>query len=171
MKRGDLVLLVLLVSCQPNFQNGKTLCSDKQECPSGFVCGNDGTDNFCFDNKIAGCPSGYFYCASSGVCKVSLTQCSTTSTGSGGSGGSNGCVPTAVTSACSSAASSSTDPCEICLANQCCGPMTACANDTNCNTNYTGSAWNAFTACGSNCCLAACASSGGQGGSSGGTGG
>lgn len=48
MKRGDLILLVLFASCQPTFESGKTLCSDKQECPSGFVCGYDGTNYVCF---------------------------------------------------------------------------------------------------------------------------
>lgn len=89
MKRGDLIL-VLFVSCQPTFQDGKTLCSDKLECPSGFVCGNNGTNYVCFDNKIAGCPSGYFYCADSGTCTTSLATCSTTSTG-GSSGSTSTC--------------------------------------------------------------------------------
>ncbi len=85
MKRGDLILLVLFASCQPTFESGKTLCSDKQECPSGFVCGYDGTNYVCFDNKLAGCEKGYFYCPGSGTCKTSLTACSTTPGGSGGS--------------------------------------------------------------------------------------
>lgn len=66
MKRGDIILLVLFVSCQPTFQSGKTLCSDKMECPSGFVCGSDGTNYVCFDNKIGGGGSGGSLGGSSG---------------------------------------------------------------------------------------------------------
>ena len=42
MKRGSLILLVLFVGCSPNFQSGKTQCSDKGECPSGFICSDNG---------------------------------------------------------------------------------------------------------------------------------
>jgi hypothetical protein len=49
MKRGSLILLVAFLGCEPHFESGKTLCSDKGECPGGFVCRN----NYCFDNHSA----------------------------------------------------------------------------------------------------------------------
>jgi hypothetical protein len=47
MKRISLILLVVCLGCEPHFESGKTLCSDKGECPDGFVCRN----NLCFDNQ------------------------------------------------------------------------------------------------------------------------
>jgi hypothetical protein len=38
MKRGSLILLVLFVGCDAHFESGKTHCSNKGECPSGYVC-------------------------------------------------------------------------------------------------------------------------------------
>jgi hypothetical protein len=47
MKRGSLILLAIFLGCGPHFEDGKTLCSDKGECPGGFVCIN----NLCYDNQ------------------------------------------------------------------------------------------------------------------------
>jgi hypothetical protein len=46
---------VALAGCQPTFISGKTQCSDKNECPSGFTCVDDGTTaiHYCFD-KLPG---------------------------------------------------------------------------------------------------------------------
>ena len=49
MKRGSLIILVAFLGCEPHFESGKTICSDKGECPGGFVCRN----NYCFDNHSA----------------------------------------------------------------------------------------------------------------------
>jgi hypothetical protein len=38
MKRGSLILLVFFVGCDAHFESGKTQCSDKGECPSGYTC-------------------------------------------------------------------------------------------------------------------------------------
>ena len=38
MKRGSLIFLVFFVGCDASFQSGKTQCSDKGECPSGYLC-------------------------------------------------------------------------------------------------------------------------------------
>jgi hypothetical protein len=48
MKRGDLIFVVLLLGCSPHFESGKTQCSDKGECPSGFICLNN---NLCYDSN------------------------------------------------------------------------------------------------------------------------
>ena len=99
MKRGAFILLVFFVGCEPHFQSGRTQCSDKGDCPSGFVCGRNGTSNVCFDNKLAGCPRGYVYCPQSTTCAMSFAACpaatggSGGSAGSGGSGGSSGSCP------------------------------------------------------------------------------
>ena len=47
MKRGSLILLAIFVGCGPHFESGKTLCSDKGECPGGFFCSN----GVCVDNQ------------------------------------------------------------------------------------------------------------------------
>ena len=51
MKRGDLIFVVLLLGCSPHFESGKTQCSDKGECPSGFICLNNGASNLCYDSN------------------------------------------------------------------------------------------------------------------------
>jgi hypothetical protein len=51
MKPANLMLLILCVGCSPNFESGKTECSDKGECPSGFICLNNGTSNLCYDSN------------------------------------------------------------------------------------------------------------------------
>jgi hypothetical protein len=82
MKRPSLLLLVVVAGCQPHYSSGKTQCSDKNECPSGFVCGNDGTNsvNTCFDRGTTTCSdTGTFYCPQTNTCWQSLVDCSTVS--------------------------------------------------------------------------------------------
>jgi hypothetical protein len=139
MKRGSLTILVLFVGCSPNFQSGKTLCSDKGECPSGYVCSYNG----------AGAP------------RVCVNAPTSGTGGSGGNrdagGGSNLCGATLVTSACQDLVNSPTaDACTACLMSQCCGPAADCANDTNCATKSTGPLWNTLTACFTGCCDTGC---------------
>ena len=54
MKRGSLILLFLFVGCGPHFESGKTLCSDKGECPGGFFCSN----KVCVDSTGSGGTGG-----------------------------------------------------------------------------------------------------------------
>jgi hypothetical protein len=54
MKRGSVILLVGFLGCEPHFESGKTLCSDKGECPGGFFCSN----GVCVDNQLAGGSGG-----------------------------------------------------------------------------------------------------------------
>jgi hypothetical protein len=70
MKRHGIVILLAAAvagaGCSPNFISGKTQCSDKKECPSGFSCSDNGTSgiHYCVDNKEIGCSSGStFYCS------------------------------------------------------------------------------------------------------------
>jgi hypothetical protein len=55
MKQDRLLVVFVvfgLAGCQPTYISGKTQCSDKKECPSGFTCFDDGTTaiHYCFDN-------------------------------------------------------------------------------------------------------------------------
>jgi hypothetical protein len=166
MKRNDVILMVLFVGCSPHFQSGKTQCSDKLECPSGFVCLNPVNNGnaagwFCFDD-IAGCANGSFYCAELGICKTSLAACSVTPGSGGRSGGTGG--------------SGGTGPCPnasdyYCAASGTCwlNPV-ACTTVTNCGT----SAAPDYRAC-SNAsyhpdCTGKCVSTTSGGGGTGGTG-
>jgi hypothetical protein len=89
MRRASLMLLWVLVGCEPHFESGKTQCSDRNECPSGFVCGNAGTGTrrFCFDRKIVGCMENAFYCALTNTCVSSSADCQTSVSGPGGNAG------------------------------------------------------------------------------------
>jgi hypothetical protein len=137
MKPSSLIFLILFVSCSPNFQSGKTQCSDKGECPSGFVCSGNGV----------GAPRVCVHAPTSG----------TGGTGGGGSTGSSGCGATLVTSACQDIVNSPTaDSCTACLMSQCCGPAVDCASDTTCAMNSTGPLWNTLTACFTGCCDKGC---------------
>lgn len=107
MKRGDFILLVFVLGCQPHFQSGKTLCSDKGECPSGFVCRNDGTNNVCVDTKAAsggrgGGRDGAADSRTDGPGSAggrADSGAGSGGTGAGGTGGSSACAATPVTSA------------------------------------------------------------------------
>lgn len=78
MKRTVSVLLLLLLGCGPSYESGKTECSDKLECPSGFVCGRAQTGGtpVCYDQSAIGCQDGQFYCAGLGQCVSSMSKCS-----------------------------------------------------------------------------------------------
>ena len=68
--------------------------------------------------------------------------------------GTRTCNATPTTTYCSGL--TTTDACDTCEYNTCCGQFTACINDTNCSTNYTGTLWNAWVDCYINCCGTAC---------------
>ena len=85
-----LVLLLLLTGCSPKYTSGKTQCSDKYECPSGYLCVSSGTTSVCV-TKDSDC-SAAKPCASGSSCwddgsssthycvDNAITQCSSTST-------------------------------------------------------------------------------------------
>ncbi len=79
MKRGSLTLLVLLVGCSPNFQSGKTQCSDKGECPSGFICSDNGAGAtpVCVNMPTTCAAGAGYFCPASGTCWRSKVECST----------------------------------------------------------------------------------------------
>jgi hypothetical protein len=97
MKRYLLVMWVGLAGCAPKYSDGKTQCSDKLECPSGYSCSDDGSGatHYCFENKSIGCPdTSILYCSQSGTCQASRVVCpgavgggSGGVTGAGGTGG------------------------------------------------------------------------------------
>jgi hypothetical protein len=66
------------------------------------------------------------------------------------------CSKTPITSNCSTLLGSSTDPCEVCMFNSCCGQITNCTNDSACNTSMSGTLWNAYMDCAANCCATSC---------------
>ena len=71
---------LVLAGCQPKYTSGKTQCSDKKECPSGFSCSDDGTASVhtCIDNKTLSCPTAStFYCSQSNTCWPKPAACST----------------------------------------------------------------------------------------------
>jgi len=151
MKRGSFILLVLSVGCGPHFENGKTQCSDQRECPSGFVCGSNGTSYVCFDNSIVRCPSGYFYCAQSASCATSLAACSTPQGGSGGTGGRTGGPAGGSTGTRADAGVACTDPaypvrCDATgtYPGGCWATGVVCSTIANCSTNGLPD----YTACG-----------------------
>jgi hypothetical protein len=78
---GILVTAAAVASaCSPDFKSGKTQCSAKKECPSGFSCKDDGSSAtpYCFENKALGCASdSTFYCLQSNTCWPKPGACST----------------------------------------------------------------------------------------------
>jgi len=75
-----LIILAGLAGCQPDYSGGKTQCSDKKECPSGYSCSDDGTASlhYCVDNKKLSCPSvSAFYCSQSDTCWPKPGVCTT----------------------------------------------------------------------------------------------
>lgn len=91
MKRGCVLLLALL-GCGPNFESGKTQCSDKLECPDGYTCGSEqkGGTPVCYSQTNCGANTPFF-CKWANVCAVGPAQCPG-STGVGGAGGGGGSV-------------------------------------------------------------------------------
>ena len=89
MRRASFMLLFALVGCAPHFESGKTQCSDRNECPSGFVCGNNGssTTNLCYDRKVVGCGENEFYCGAINACRPKPADCLSDLSGLGGSAG------------------------------------------------------------------------------------
>jgi hypothetical protein len=82
MKRYGLLIVIAIAGCVPHYTSGKTQCSDKNECPSGYVCGNDGKSaaNLCFDNGKLACDlSGgtAFYCVATDSCWSVVVACNT----------------------------------------------------------------------------------------------
>ncbi len=80
MKYDRLFVFVVLAGCGPNYTSGKTQCSDKKECPSGYSCSDDGTNatHYCVDNETLSCGSGSgFYCSQSDTCWAQPGACST----------------------------------------------------------------------------------------------
>ena len=81
MNYNRLLVLLVVAGCQPNYTSGKTECSDKEECPSGYSCSDDGTSSkhYCIDNKnLPNCLSGSkFYCSQSATCWAEPGACST----------------------------------------------------------------------------------------------
>src|ERR1035437_617498 len=77
------LLLVMLVpcwfSCSPAYESGKTRCSQTGECPSGFICSDNGSGSpdTCL-TRPSFCPDkDSFYCLSSSTCWTSAVACST----------------------------------------------------------------------------------------------
>jgi hypothetical protein len=72
------MLLVFFVGCEPHFESGNTQCSDKGECPSGFVCSDNGfgAAHTCV-TRPSSCAGARFYCATSNTCWDSAVACST----------------------------------------------------------------------------------------------
>jgi hypothetical protein len=84
MKRHGIPILIAaaaaIAGCSPSYESGKTQCSTKKECPSGFSCSDNGTTGplYCVDNKKLGCPStSTFYCSQSNTCWAKPGACST----------------------------------------------------------------------------------------------
>lgn len=106
MIRYGLLVLVVLAGCGPKYVSGSTECSDKGACPSGYLCGsngsatrvcfqscsnggacdsgficaNDGINSFdvCIDSSKVSCQSGYtYFCKSSATCWATAIACST----------------------------------------------------------------------------------------------
>jgi hypothetical protein len=79
MKLSTLILLIPFVSCSPNFQSGKTQCSDKGACPSGFICSDNGAGAtpVCVNTPTTCAAGAGYFCPASGTCWRSKVECST----------------------------------------------------------------------------------------------
>jgi hypothetical protein len=141
MKRYLLVTLLCLSGCSPTYTSGKTQCSDKKECPSGYSCSDDGTSgtHYCYENKALGCSeSSVLYCERSGTCLSSLGSCSgvvgggtggTAGIGGTGTGGGGGLIAGLRDAGASTGTRDAGSAClpacpsgQQCLSGQCCTP-------------------------------------------------
>jgi hypothetical protein len=88
MKLFAALMVVAIVGCSPVYESGKTKCSDKKECPSGFTCLASG---YCVDNS-GGSGSGGNSGTSGGSGGTSggISGSGGTSGGISGSGGTSG---------------------------------------------------------------------------------
>jgi hypothetical protein len=80
MKRHGWLILLAFAACTPQYQSGKTQCSDKRECPGGYSCSDDGTNavHYCVENKKLGCAdTTTFYCSQSSTCWAKPGACGT----------------------------------------------------------------------------------------------
>jgi hypothetical protein len=89
MKRFAVVIVIAIAGCGPHYESGKTQCSDKNECPSGYYCSASAasTTGICFSKNIdsgVGGAVGAFQ-LDGGVGKGGTGGVKTTITGSGGS--------------------------------------------------------------------------------------
>jgi hypothetical protein len=88
MKLFAALMVVAMAGCSPVYESGKTKCSDKRECPSGFVCLANG---YCADSSGGGNGgSGGTIGGSGGV----------GGSGVGGSGGTSGGSGVILTGSC-----------------------------------------------------------------------
>jgi hypothetical protein len=80
MKRYAWLILIAAFGCTPQYESGKTQCSDAKECPSGYSCSDDGTSgiHYCVDNETVKCPdTSTFYCSQSKTCWAKPAACAT----------------------------------------------------------------------------------------------
>lgn len=80
MKRYGWLILIAATGCTPQYESGKTQCSDAKECPGGYSCSDDGTSgvHHCVENQTLGCPdTSTFYCSQSKTCWDKPAACAT----------------------------------------------------------------------------------------------
>lgn len=99
--RTMVVLAATLCGCGPNYQAGKTECSDKYDCPSGYACSSvqKGATPVCYRVDSPPCDKANpFYCswAQPPICAPSPAQCPD-AVATGGSGGGGGTGPSSCT--------------------------------------------------------------------------
>ena len=99
MMKRSFVLLLALLGCGPNFESGKTQCSDKLECPGGYTCGSEqkGGTPLCYSQT--NCGGKAFFCKWANVCAAGPAQCPDSSGGGGSPGGSSVTGPSSCTDA------------------------------------------------------------------------